>query len=861
MTQLSNSSKNQISVLIDFIANMEFKDEVKADKFETASSARAASEYIAAVQGLDNLSDIERQNIISNYIEENEYYQQLFLKHDISYIDARLAEDLDIIKIDGAQAIKYSYLMGYRTLYKEVLKSFYRTNYVKAYETKDNYRNMCLMAMNLMTLLNILAKWLEQPFDIDLMDAEQLDRFMISFGIPFFINLPLKFRRLIARNLNRLITGKGTDKVIIDILDIFNFKNIEVFKYHLVRDAIAGTELEDQNKDWMLEGEEYSPMFYSHNIRTPSLNQAIRQEEYRKHDVTVLTTNDEQWNVPEEEIVTLNFEAVQTKLFSIETGFEIAKESMNTVFIMNLIKRVRTEYNDLNMLRLSIPSISQYPIDLQDILVAIQILTNDFNGTVDAISYSEETITGIYEYSTRNDPALDASLFPPLDSSISLKEIGQIGTLDANTILEANEINFGIHTSIEEELKRETNYGRYRKLQEIYNAKFIGKLNYELYSGVSTYYEYLEEANPDLAKVIADIRAIDEDDVRRYTLEEKLIELIEYITEYMDGFEWFFSSTSLSILSSYLRKAIDTFKSFTVTMRDLQIVILIREETTGKLFDELDMLARLMVNEDKLGSTTAIKWMGKNIRIDSDNIMMEDLIRSIFARLGIKEYTKNSFLDKMVFKALIETSSRLNSITSIGEMLKEVNLGNEKILMEDVLRSFKSKLTATEYTKNSFYENFIMEARATLAEKLSRISNIGLMGKELSVGNDYTFLEDNPHFRSLLPAFGNLYLTDSKTLKSSSSVEDTLKRYTVVDSMTKSKRSLDFNYLADDAHRTSTMHSYDNSIGLRETVKPLVRTVLETKRIMRSTVNGVQKNRNLVDQSFLADSFTITRTP
>uniref|UniRef100_UPI0034D5A14A hypothetical protein n=1 Tax=Proteus mirabilis TaxID=584 RepID=UPI0034D5A14A len=261
--EISKDSYSQVENVLDFITLLVFKDEVEADKNETMASSRNSMEYLGAYFKTDDLSDQEREIIIRNYKELNPYYDNLWKKYDVPPYISRQAKDFDIIYEPVNMLTVNSVLSNYRIVYKRVLTYFYFSTYSKANESKENYRNFCLFMINMMAFMNYMNKWMENPYDVDMMSEKLVDRFMASFGITYFSNAPLHYKRRIAKNMNRLISRKGTDKVIVDILDIFDFNNINIFKYYLVRDETI------TNSDGSNEVIK-NPRFISHNIRIPS---------------------------------------------------------------------------------------------------------------------------------------------------------------------------------------------------------------------------------------------------------------------------------------------------------------------------------------------------------------------------------------------------------------------------------------------------------------------------------------------------------------------------------------------------------------------------------------------------------------
>lgn len=692
--KLQSSSLKTVSDTVDFICRLVFKDEVLGDSLETQESIESAAAYLSAYLKTDNKTDLERALIIEAYVELNPYYKELYTKHGIYPYTSRLAKDLDIIYQPTEVFTEKPYLNLYRSIYKESLQAFYVTSYSKAFEAKKNYREFCKLSINLMAFLNLMHKWLENPFDIDIMDEDQIDRFVTSFGIPYFTSLPLAYKRKVAKNLNRLITKKGTDQVIVDILDIFDFSNIDIYKYYLAK-STTNAEVGEPGNDW-LTNTDRSLKFLSHNIRVPSLNTAIRNNAYRKTSFPIITELDEHWQATEAEIQRINFDYVQTKYFSIETGFEVAKETINTVFILNMIKRIRSDYNSKESMRLNVRSISTEPIDLEDIIIALQILTNDYQGIVDMIQYDVEGIAGVYEFAKKDSAALNAALFNTSDlnikNAVTLTDMDSVSTFNQANLLAAYNHNITVHTNIKESMKRETKYSRYKKLKELYNYKFIQKLNYSLFNGEATYTDYIQKRNTDLYNMIVNLRAETDQSAMRVAIEKRIIELIDIVKEFLNGFELFLGSTSIGILSSYLRQVIITFKSFTVSMRDLDVFIIIKEDTQQRIMDEMKFGVSMLFKTD----TFIIR--DRKIRFKS-SLRFRDK-RRILDRL--KSTSKITFKDKNVKLKLRDKIKAIRSDFKVKSKLTKLR-DRQKFKGSMWLKSFESEHVNDFFRKDATY--------------------------------------------------------------------------------------------------------------------------------------------------------------
>ena len=108
--RLTTSRVNTVTQAVDFICELVFKDEIKGFEAETQESAYNASIYISAILKTDNLTEPERELIISNYKETNPYFKELQDKYKIEPHISRLAKDMDIIFQPEATVLRFPYL-------------------------------------------------------------------------------------------------------------------------------------------------------------------------------------------------------------------------------------------------------------------------------------------------------------------------------------------------------------------------------------------------------------------------------------------------------------------------------------------------------------------------------------------------------------------------------------------------------------------------------------------------------------------------------------------------------------------------------------------------------------------------------
>ncbi|WP_368880294.1 hypothetical protein, partial [Proteus mirabilis] len=303
------------------------------------------------------------------------------------------------------------------------------------------------------------------------------------------------------------------------------------------------------------------------------------------------------------EIATYDFDIAQTKYFSIESGFELSKEGLGTVFILNLIKKIRQDYIEKDYLTVNSAAISEQPIAIEDIIIALQVLTLEYHDIVDSIQYDMENMYSIYQYSDNDNYELNEMFRLPdgtLDQDYILENLSSVDKFDQESINQVITRNSAVYKKMMDRILAESDYKKYQKLRSLYYSKFTQKLSYEIFRGHKTYSDYLKSQNEDLHNYVTRLQSIEDKDTKRVEIERAITLLTDIMKSYLNNTELFFGSTSIDIFSSYLREVIEVFKSFTVTLRDLNFFIIVQEEIDGRLFDYIDDLQGFLTIIEKL---------------------------------------------------------------------------------------------------------------------------------------------------------------------------------------------------------------------------------------------------------------------
>lgn len=405
---INKSSRDEFNRIVEFTLSLITKSNSEAEKNETIDESSKAYEYIDACLEIDSNDESTRETIISKYVERNPYYRELYTKYGVEYLKARQANDGDILHYSES-VLDNKELSIYMQIYYSTHLYVNRVFKSKAFERNPLYENFVRFIIAFITIERFVSYRLENASDIDYYNDYTLKNMLIEFKLDEFAQLSTSYQKRILQNVNNLIKNKGTDIVIVDILKLFGFDNIQVFKYYLTRDfpSIAPGDNEDfgpkGKKDWL------HPFLKFIKVPIGDLNYEKTYNDYDSIGFTEMTINDPYWAATEEECLTKGFNFVQTKYLSVETTMSFMKETLRMSYVINLIMHIQEKYPNENNLYITNKRISSKPIRLVDVLIALNALVIRRNGFVDRTCTDINSIRTVYDYNLNKMVDLDSS--------------------------------------------------------------------------------------------------------------------------------------------------------------------------------------------------------------------------------------------------------------------------------------------------------------------------------------------------------------------------------------------------------------------------------------------------------------------
>lgn len=179
---------------------------------------------------------LESKGFIDKLI--NQHPDKEYLKHltdkKISIYLARNSEDYALLYTPNSS---YETMLNvFKETYSVCRQMVIRVYYVSSLEKNNSeYTGFIGMVILLATINQMYRKFLDADITRDFFDEDSLRYIYDSYGVPFFSSIPIQYHTKIAKNMNILISHKGSTQVFYDLFNIFGFSGMNVFEYYMMK--------------------------------------------------------------------------------------------------------------------------------------------------------------------------------------------------------------------------------------------------------------------------------------------------------------------------------------------------------------------------------------------------------------------------------------------------------------------------------------------------------------------------------------------------------------------------------------------------------------------------------------------------
>lgn len=513
-------------------------------------------------------------------------YLKHLTKYKIDLYTARAADRYDILYIDHSDpdVIVEDFKEVYNLCKNYIVRVFYTDAYRSNNKYYEGFIGMCIL---LMSIQQMYYKYLESNLTRDFYDLSSLRVIYESYGVPFFEEVPLKYHQKIVRNINKLISYKGSSQVLIDLFNIFDFKILILNQYYLVKKHKLD---EDGNPIFSINGynNDGSPIYNYEDMYELSFTETeIGKDPYssildptKTVKYESITDKDEYWVNDRdliEKLYTSEFNFIESKYLGVSLIFDLNKITYECCYFMKMLQDNR---NTTNSKIYVYHDYIEEEILLFDLVIYTICLICKNRGYVALIPYKVEQISKLYGFEFKNDlgiiqqdimnnPLLDNEICNIIkDMNINIKS--DVDKVYSNISKLIEFLNYKIETS-----KDRKTYEAYKELRESLLTSECLKDIYCKTDGslANSYEDLLKDLNSKLFDRLNSelLNILDEIDYCLF--------LLKKLASDLDEFDSAADMSKLNILI-YLTKLLNFFKSAKVDMTDFNVIYTLGSRST-----------------------------------------------------------------------------------------------------------------------------------------------------------------------------------------------------------------------------------------------------------------------------------------
>lgn len=188
----------------------------------------------------DDITILKVTGVLSTLIEkypDKKYLRYLEKSRRIPIYVSRKAGPYAILYIKrdrSKQGVSDMFIGIYKQCSEYIMDRFYEESYKIGSPYYDGFIGLFILST---TIQRYVTNYFHKLINRDFYDKDIIKLFLQSYEIPYYDEIPLSYMQKIAKNLNRLLMYKATDKVFTDIFEIFDLENIEISNYILLKDT------------------------------------------------------------------------------------------------------------------------------------------------------------------------------------------------------------------------------------------------------------------------------------------------------------------------------------------------------------------------------------------------------------------------------------------------------------------------------------------------------------------------------------------------------------------------------------------------------------------------------------------------
>lgn len=552
----------------------------------------------------------------------------------IDLIEARLAKPFEILRL-GAPSnnrVLESFNTEYYGARRYVMANIYNRSLMASKELYDPVVGILMLGL---AVRNTLV-----PTEYDYLNYEEiLNAILKSYGmLQYFERFPFTYKRRLVLALDNLLAVKGTDGVLIDVCKLFSFDNFIANRYYLMK-----THAKDADGNIIFD-EDPEKAFDLQFVKAKIAERDIDTQEENLESYENVINNDYLWQLsPEEKEKLLNeeFNLMMSKYVDIEAAYDVTALTFEVCCFINLLTYARTNLQKVRCTNMYASSGYSTVFTMIVFLLAGLAYRSNFDGNIiyepdlmaEVMRFNYDDIEDelraiIDKYELLIDKDVGTKIVPDFDPTLDKPN----GILNDSQILEIYLNNRNLYEAIEHEMATTDDIRHFEALSNLKNLLYFSaqqKASFQKSTGeaANTYFDMLKDLDP---KLTAKLESIKEE----YELNNLLLYVLEKLEDLFSSNELKYlflntPNTYVTLVSKYLRTAINVFKASSVQLRSINVFFYLGDHDPVRVLD-------YKVKHQTIG-------IPENVHVKEELGVHKTIILEDFVSTGDKIYTDTRY--------------------------------------------------------------------------------------------------------------------------------------------------------------------------------------------------------------------------
>ena len=568
----------------------------------------------------DVLIALETAGIIDKVLEEypNAKYLKYVGKRRMSVYECRKADKFAPLYVPDCPEPEL------RSRFQELLEMnrviYLKSYYDEAYAYKSDYYDKFMIIMIILqTFTDMITELPEYIIRKDIFDIRTIRYLFESVGVEFFPEIPIRYQISLVRNLNNLIKYKSSDTCIVNIVKLFGFENIKVFKYYLMRSRVKDPETGKYKFETTTNaaGEIVDDVDSNYDLSFLKVGLGELADDAVKSEANILdyeetTDGDQYWigdkskEAVKHDILEYEFNMLRTKYMSIKTIYSMQEYTFQMSYFIGLLLNNNI---DKSLLLFNVPYMNM-SMNIMDAFIFMYALAHVYYGTEDKINTEVDETLKILGFNFEADMSelaeylWEKGVTTPEEMGISGWQNPKNGIFSFNQLMNIYTKNKNIYDHVVHMMTTANNKRIYDLYKKIYQSLMITRINLDYFviddegTVASSFAEFLMYRNATLYERYYELKNLS-DDHRNKDIATTIYNICCCIEEYIDlnQVQYLFSglpAASIEAVKVYVMDIINFFKSFKVSILDLNTIYIVDDRMQCTVFIEDDWKLKSM---------------------------------------------------------------------------------------------------------------------------------------------------------------------------------------------------------------------------------------------------------------------------